>query len=73
MQRPDPESTNSIRVAVKDLRETLFVVADTANRLNIGAGSTDLHSFIQSANYNLGEAQRELAALSSGPALLRAA
>ena len=73
MQRPDPESTKSIREAVKDLRETLFVVADTANRLNITAGSTDLHSFIQSANYNLGEVQRELAALSSGPALLRAA
>jgi hypothetical protein len=73
MQRPDPESTESIREAVKDMRETLFVVADVANRLNITAGSTDLHSFIQSANYNLGEAQRELAALSSDPVLLRAA
>jgi hypothetical protein len=73
MQRPDPESTQSMREAVKDMREALFVVADVANRLDITAGSTDLHSFIQSANYNLGEAQRELAALSSGPVLLRAA
>jgi hypothetical protein len=73
MQRPDPDSAQSIREAVKDMRETLFVVADVANRLNLTAGSTDLHSFIQSANYNLGEAQRELAALSSGQLLLRAA
>jgi hypothetical protein len=73
MQRPDPESTKSIREAVKDMREALFVVADVANRLNLPAGSTDLHSFIQRANYNLGEAQLELAALSSGPVLLRAA
>ncbi len=73
MQRPDPETTSSISEAVEDMRETLFLVADVANRLNIPGVSSDLHSFIQSANYNLGEAQRELAALPSGQVLLTAA
>jgi hypothetical protein len=72
MQRPDPETTSSIRQTVADMRETLFIVADAANHLDIAAGTADLHSFIQSANYNLGEAQRELAALSSGPVLVGA-
>ena len=73
MQRPDPETTTSISEAVEDMRETLFLVADVANRLNIPGGSSDLHSFIQSANYNLGQAQHELAALSGGPVLVTAA
>jgi len=73
MQRPDPETTDNIRQAVADMRETLFLVADAANHLNVAAGTTDLHSFIQSANYNLGQAQHELAALSGGPVLVTAA
>jgi hypothetical protein len=73
MQRPDPETTTSIRQAVADMRETLFMVAEVTTGLHIAEGSTDLHSFIQNANDNLGEAQRELESLSSGRVLLRAA
>jgi hypothetical protein len=63
MQRPDPEVTTGIRDAVMEMRETLFRIAEVAVRMNIPAHSTDLHSFIQRANYNLGEAERELSAL----------
>jgi hypothetical protein len=52
------------------MRETLFIIAEAASRLNIPSDTSDLHSFIQGANYQLGEAERELAALaalSSGP------
>jgi hypothetical protein len=49
-----------------DMRETLFKIAEVAIGLNIAADSTDLHSFIQRANYNLGEAERELSVLSRG-------
>jgi hypothetical protein len=69
MQRPDPEATTSIRKAVADMRETLFVIAEAVTLLNVPPDSSELHSFIQGANYNLGEAERELHALSSGPAL----
>ena len=63
MQRPNPEVTTGIREAVVEMRETLFRIADVAIRMNIPGDSTDLHSFIQRANYNLGEAERELSAL----------
>jgi hypothetical protein len=66
MQSPDPAATTSIREAVVDMRETLFKIAEVAISLNISADSTDLHSFIQHANYNLGEAERELSVLSRG-------
>jgi hypothetical protein len=73
MQSPDPEATARIREALGDMRETLFAIAEVAMRLNIPADSTDLHSFIQGANYNLGEAERALSALSNGHTPLRAA
>ena len=73
MHRPDPEAITSIRGELGDMRETLFRIAEVAMRLKIPADSTDLHSFIQCANYNLGEAERELFALASGPEPIRAA
>jgi hypothetical protein len=55
------------------MRETLFMIAEAATHLNIPADTNDLHSFLQGANFQLGEAERELAALSSSPVLPRAA
>jgi hypothetical protein len=59
----DPETATSIREAVVDMRNSLFTIAEVAIRLRIPANTSDLHSFIQRANYNLGEAERELTTL----------
>jgi hypothetical protein len=67
VHRLDSEASASMRDAVSDMRETLFVIAKDATRLNLH-GHTGLHAFIQGANYNLGEAERELTALSRVPA-----
>lgn len=63
MQRPDPESAAGVRRALGDAREDLFTLAERANRLRYRRGSTDVDGFIQRANYNLSEAQRELASV----------
>jgi hypothetical protein len=60
MQRPDPEAITSVREALGSMRESLFVVADAAGELELPCGESDLLSFLQSANYNLSEAEREL-------------
>jgi hypothetical protein len=65
VQKLDSAATASVRDAVSDMRDSLFAIAKDANRLN--HRQTDLHSFIQGANYNLSEAERELTALTSAP------
>jgi hypothetical protein len=60
MQKPDPEATASV-AGLGDVRESVFLLAEPANRLGYAGGATDRHSFIQRENCNLGEADRELA------------
>jgi hypothetical protein len=62
MQKPDLEATASVREALGDVRENLFTLAEDANRLGFPDGPNDLLSFLQRANFNLSEAERELAA-----------
>ncbi|MDX6698692.1 MAG: hypothetical protein QOE65_2089 [Solirubrobacteraceae bacterium] len=62
MQKPDPETPASLSKALADVRNALFVVADDANRLAFSKRTNDLASHLQTASYNLGEAERKLAA-----------
>jgi hypothetical protein len=65
MLKPDLEATASVREALEDVRESLFDVAEEASRLTFPRGPNDVVRFLQSANYNLGEAERELAGVGS--------
>jgi hypothetical protein len=65
MQRPDSEAIARMRDAVSEMREGLFAIAQDATRLHVHR-PTELHSFIQAANFSLGETERELIALSLG-------
>ena len=60
MERPDSEAAVRVYEALGDVRDALFDVAAQANALPFRDGKTDVHTFIQSASYNLGEAEREL-------------
>jgi hypothetical protein len=60
MQTSYPKATASLSEALADVRNALFVVADDAVQLSFPMG--DLVDFLLVANYNLGEAERKLAA-----------
>jgi hypothetical protein len=64
MQKLEPEARIALRHAVSEVRESLFVVADDTKRL---IGCPDLQGFLQTASFNLGEAECELTALLGAP------
>ena len=65
MRKPDLKRTTNVREALGSVRESLFVVAEEAGRLKFSGGPNDLIGLIQSANYSLGNAERELARVAS--------